>query len=188
MWGIFMEKEIWKDIKGYEGKYQISNIGRVKSLKRKCKSNNSFSRTVKEIVKKQTKCSTSGLYRKVKLYKDADFEWILVHRLVASAFLDNPLIKPMVNHKNSIPYDNRVENLEWVTASENNKHGYDFGSHKKVYGEQHKGSKLKKFQVDEIRKKYIKNVYGMMRLAKEYKVCYYTIWDVINNNTWKEII
>ena len=100
--------EIWKDIKGYEGLYQVSKYGKVRSIK---KSNYHI---IKENRHKQG-------YPFVIL-SNSKYKYHLVHRLVAEAFIPNPDNKPQVNHINGDKYDNRVENLEWVTMSENMLH------------------------------------------------------------------
>ena len=110
--------EVWKDIKDYEGKYAISNLGRVKRI-----------RNNKEIIMSLIKSKND--YLGVKFFKDGKFKRFLVHRLVACAFLPNLRNKPEVNHKNKIKYDNRVENLEWSTSKENQKHKIDFDKNRK---------------------------------------------------------
>lgn len=105
--------EIWKDIYGYEGVYQVSNIGRVKRI-------GSINRVFKgEKLLKPQKCSNEYLFVGLSNKK---IKYFLIHRLVAIAFLENKENKRCVNHKNGIRTDNRVENLEWVTHSENNIH------------------------------------------------------------------
>jgi hypothetical protein len=98
--------EIWKPIVGYDG-YEISNLGRVKSVK--------FG---KEKIMKNDK-NEDG-YLRVNLCKEGNHKHFKVHRLVAQAFIPNPNNFPIINHKNEIKTDNRVENLEWCTYSYNN--------------------------------------------------------------------
>lgn len=113
-----MEKEIWKDISGYEWLYQVSNKWNIKSLKRIDPNNHN----IKEKILIQHIHKTWYLY--INLCKNWKHKWFRVHRLVAQAFLlEN--IKLVVNHINGIKDDNRVENLEWCTRGYNNKHAYD---------------------------------------------------------------
>lgn len=105
-------KEIWKDINGFEGLYQISNLGRVKSIR-----NN--------IILKQTYCKSN--YLKVKLSKNCKQKTIQVHRLVTETFIPNPDNKPQVNHIDGNKENNHIDNLEWVTAKENTEHAIKIG-------------------------------------------------------------
>lgn len=97
--------EIWKDIKDYEGLYQVSNMGRVRSNSGLLHLNT----------------NTYG-YKHITLSKDNAQKTVLVHRLVASAFVCNPLGLPQVNHKDGNKNNNAFGNLEWVTQKENNHH------------------------------------------------------------------
>ena len=120
-----MKKEIWKDINGFEGYYQISNLGNVKSVKRNIESNNRFNTmlySVKEKILKPSKKRYSGV---TLINKDKKYSYPNVHRLVAETFLPNPNNLPEVNHINGNKHDNRVENLEWNTKSDNAKHRHN---------------------------------------------------------------
>lgn len=120
------QQEIWKDIKGYEGHYQISNLGRVKSLKNY--------RGNGDIILKEI--NRLG-YLHVSLCREGKIINYKIHRLVCMAFLDNKENKPCVNHINGEKTDNRLVNLEWVTYSENEKHSYRVLN--KVYASPMKG-------------------------------------------------
>lgn len=111
-------KEIWRDISGYEGLYQVSNSGNVRSMNYNKKPGN-----IKEL---KQKLRNNG-YLEVHLSKDGKRKYFLVHRLVAEAFLENPDNKPQVNHIDGDKSNNNVSNLEYATNSENQRHAYDNG-------------------------------------------------------------
>lgn len=134
-----METEIWKDIEGYERRYQVSNLGRVKSLYKttQCVFNGVVcTREYQEriLTPIDTKSHTSRGYVRVHL-GDGTSKRVLksIHRLVALAFIPNPNNYPQVNHINGDKHDNRAENLEWCTAKYNTRHALDKGL-EKVYG------------------------------------------------------
>lgn len=117
---LLKHMERWLDIEGYEGLYQVSSCGRVKSLGNG-NSNNSKERFLKP------KKNSDG-YIHVDLYKEGNGKNFKIHRLVAQAFIPNPENLPQINHKNEIKTDNYVSNLEWCTSQYNT----DYSKSKKV--------------------------------------------------------
>ena len=116
-----MKNEEWRDVVGYEGRYQVSSMGRVKSLERKFPIWHGGERIQKERILKQA--VTHNGYLRVTLYTGNKPKTLKVHRLVCQAFHENPDNKPQVNHINEIKTDNRASNLEWATARENSNFG-----------------------------------------------------------------
>jgi|LakMenEpi03Aug12_release.lakeMendotaPanAssembly.Ray.scaffolds.fasta_scaffold756555_1 hypothetical protein len=176
-----MINEIWKDAVGFEGAYQVSSLGNIRSLDRKV---NSSIKNNKTILKK-------GIPIKVCYDKYGYLKCMLkrknktVHRLVAEAFIPNPLNKAQVNHINGIKTDNRVENLEWVTNEENIKKGVELKLF--LYGSSHKMSKLTEKEVVEIRNKYDKKNYNSYRLSREYNVSRTLINYIVSRKNWKHV-
>lgn len=118
---IKYKDEKWKDIIGYEGYYQISNYGRVKSLNRVVKNKNGYRNTGERILKNT--CPKDNIhYSSVILCKEGKTKNFLIHRLVAETFIfnDNPKEKTQVNHKDENKLNNTVENLEWCSPTYNN--------------------------------------------------------------------
>lgn len=112
--------EIWKDIPGYEGWYQASNLGRIRSIKRRTKENNGEYKTIdRNRVLKGRTCGKNGDYLAVVLCSAKNRKMFQVHRLIAITFIPNPNNLEQVDHINRDKSDNRVENLRWVTQSEN---------------------------------------------------------------------
>jgi hypothetical protein len=162
--------EHWKDIPNYEGLYQVSNLGRVKSLK--------FG---KERVLKP-RCDSSG-YVQVVLCKGGEKKDYRVHRLVMLAFVSESDLQ--VNHKSGIKTDNRLENLEYCTQSENTIHAYDIGLISPARGEKHPVSKLTRECAERI--KYGHQGITQEEIAKIYGVAQSQVYRIRSGKQWKHI-
>lgn len=154
--------EIWRDIDGYEGLYQVSNFGRVKS----------FWRGGRILKPNLNRCG----YLQVTLCCGGKQKHMYVHRLVAQAFVPNPESKCEVNHIDGDKTDNRAENLEWSTAFENMRHAYATGLQSALQGEEHSNAKLANEQVRYVRENP-DNLSGR-ELARRFNVNPQTISDV----------
>lgn len=169
-------KEIWKDIKGFEGAYQISNFGRVKSIQRRGRHRTGI----------RTISYTRDGYAKVRLIFGKKDVTARVHRLVAEAFLPMVEGKNTVNHKDGNKLNNCVENLEWADRHEQMIHAYKNGLKKPMKGSENKNAKLTPEQVEAIRKEYVprSREYGTVALGRKYNVNNSTIGDIVRGVTY----
>lgn len=116
--------EVWKEIPNYEGFYEVSNYGKVRSITRKTQ----FGVGYRVYKGKELKLQADkDGYKRVALHKEGKQKRFFVHRLVGLCFIDNPENKPVINHIDGDKANNYVENLEWVTRSENDIHAFDTG-------------------------------------------------------------
>lgn len=153
-------QESWRDIAGYEGKYQVSNLGNVRAL--------DFHREGKIETLRQKKCKDG--YYQVALSKDCKAKYFRVHRLVAQAFISNPENKPLINHINGIKTDNMAENLEWCTLLENKHHAIATGLEKNLGHENHNSKAVAQYDKNGV---FIK-AYQCMKYAQEATSIRYT--------------
>jgi hypothetical protein len=176
------QKEIWKDVLGYEEIYQVSNLGNVKSLQRLIRLG------YRPRIKKETILKNSiefyGYYV-VNLCKNLKHKKTKVHRIVAEAFIPNPENKPQINHKNGIKTDNCVENLEWCTNQENAIHANKNNLISRQKGSSSHKSKLTEKQVLEIRNLSVSLSYR--KLASLYNVTHQNIRSIVLKETWTHI-
>ena len=166
--------EEWRVVKNNSNFY-ISSNGRI------------YNKRTKRIIGKKPKDSSK--YIRVNLYKNGKNNYFQLHRLVAEAFIPNPENKPFINHINGIKTDNRVENLEWCTKSENAIHAFKTGLEKPKIGEENPCSKLTERDVIYIRENYVRNsrVFGTNALAKKFGVSNTAIKHCLYGETWKNV-
>jgi len=149
-------EEEWRDIEGYEGMYQVSNLGNVRSLDRTIASSGRLIKRKGMLLSaKPNKRGYCGL----TIHKNGVGEKFFVHRLVALTFIANPECKLTVNHINGIKHDNRVDNLEWNTIEENNQHAIDSGLNEK---------KVSDKDVLEIKRLYSETRIPISEIAKKF--------------------
>lgn len=176
-----MSEEIWKDVPGYEGFYQVSNIGRVRSVIHNDKYGRVFGgKLLKQNINELGYCRVH-----LSMFKKRKMEF--VHRIVAMAFLTNENNYDEVNHKDENPSNNCVDNLEWCS----HKYNINYGNRNRISGEKHRGEKccfhkLKEAQVREIKKlaheKWTRQ--HAKELARRYNVSPGLIRRIVNGDIW----
>lgn len=173
---MLMFKEYWKDIPGFENRYQASNLGRIKSLSKTYKTGRGYYRTVPDRIMKCNKLTPKG-YMRVRIDKIT----YQLHRLIAITFLGAPLPNSdriQVNHINGDKTDNRVENLEWVTNQENRDHAVK--NNLIAYDKKLPQTKLTRHEVELIRKYYFNKTFNQTELSKQFNVGQQTISRIVN--------
>jgi len=175
--------EVWKDIPSYEGLYQVSSLGRVRSCDRvvpRGKNHLSLKGEVLKLSKHQ-----EG-YMRVGLSKDGKHKNMAVHRLVASVFIGSPKENLQVNHIDGVKSNNCVSNLEYCTPSENTQHAYRTGLCNSVIGENRRDSRLTNEDIPVIRQR-LANGESQRSIGKDYGVSGITILRIKNGRNWKHI-
>lgn len=186
-----MAKEKWKDIEEYEGIYQVSNRGRIRSFYNGRHGVGNSSKILNPSL------GTHDRYR-ISLSKNGTKKDMSVARLVAKSFIPNPDNKPQVNHIDGDPLNNHVDNLEWCTQSENMKHAYenglvefseDFKNHinKDKSGEKNGMSVLSKAEVIEIKSLLEDGELYHRQIAEKYGVSQALISMINNGQRWSHI-
>lgn len=181
MTNLLQETEVWKDITGYEGRYQISSFARVRSLVQ-ANSHGGGVKTRKTPVIREPHLNTSGYYH-LRLSKDGVGKDASIHRLVAIAFIPNPDNLPEVNHLfgklNNLPHQ-----LEWTTSRDNQLHAYRTGLKRRLRNELNPKAKLTRAQVLEIFNSKGVTLHG---LAAMYNVSSTTIQFIRYGRSWSDV-
>jgi hypothetical protein len=173
------QNEIWKDIAGYEGYYQISNRGNVKSLDRFVINSKGFKRFYKGKV--LSKILTNSGYFCVNLTIGKKRNQFFIHRLLGIYFIPNPKNLPEIDHLDAVKTNNDLHNLEWVTSEENTERAKNKGLMPK--GVDNHKSKLTEIQVLDIRSSNLRNI----DLSKKYNVSKTLIGYIKKRKTWTHI-
>lgn len=175
--------EYWCDVNGYEGIYQVSNLGNVRSLDRVITRKNGKKLAIKGQLMKLHLDHRGYLRLNLRhLGKDKNSK---IHRLVAQAFLPNPHNKPQVNHLNGDKLDNNVCNLEWCTQNENIEHAFANGLMR--VGEKHGNSRLSSDQVVSIKQLLKQRENSITDIARKFNVGISTIHDIKSGKQWKSV-
>ena len=172
-------EEVWKDIEGFEGIYQVSNFGRVKSLDREITNLVGRTYSVKGVVLRQT---LRNGYQRVILSLDGKATHVSVHRLVALAFVDNPENKEYVHHIDSDKMNNHMDNLEWATPLENSRDARINNLY--ISGSRSPDSKLEIEVIPNILDLYFNKGLFQSEIGEKYNVSQSMISHVIRGESW----
>ena len=167
--------ESWKDVKGYEGFYQVSNKGQVKSLERLTEAKPGVLRKVSKRILKPG-INSSGYYS-VVLCRNGKRKSVTVHRIVAEAFIPKKAKKKDINHIDGNKRNNDSFNLEWCTESENSRHARDNNLTKN-------STKLTKEQAEEIKGIYRSGNFTQKEIANKYNTIQQNVSLIVNNKRW----
>jgi hypothetical protein len=167
-------QEVWKDAAGYEGFYQVSNLGNVKSCERFVKHPRGGNKLLKS--KDMRLNNDTHGYKVVSLCKEGRENTIKVHRLVANAFIENVDNKLQVNHINGVKFDNNVFNLEWATPSENLKHAHSTGLKKTSVN-----NERAVLAFDKLTNELVSNFVSISKASRELNISKCDVSAVLNN-------
>ena len=177
-----MVGEVWKDIQGYEGYFQVSNLSNVRSLDR-------ITIGRYGMQKRKGKLMTQHIdqdgYMKVGITKEKVRKHYFVHRLISIAFINNSGNKAQINHKDGNKQNNSLSNLEWCSITENNNHALNSGLRKMPNGNNHSNAKITEDEAIWI--KYMTNGQKLQELVDIFGICKATICKIKTNKIWRHI-
>jgi hypothetical protein len=179
-----LQEEIWKDYAGFEEIYQVSTCGNVRSLDRVIIQSNGRIKKIKGIEPMKTRINKFG-YGYIALRLNGKYKMKTVHRMVAETFIHNVHNKPEVNHISGSKIDNRVQNLEWLTSSENQLHAYKNGLQKPRRGADSNLNKIPEYRVRVIKK--LKGKIYQKIIANYYGIAQCTVSEIQTGFRWGHI-
>lgn len=178
-----MQDEVWKDVVSWEGQYQISSLGLVRSLARY--DGSGFWRKEKFLSPVlNSRKNPRSAYLWVRFFKKGEWTRFFIHRLVAAAFLPNPENKPYVNHIDGQKLNNTPLNLEWVTGEENRAHAKETGL--TARGERAGKTKLTESEVRQLRKLRAEGMSGP-KLGAKFGIHVSSVYAILNGRNWKHL-
>ena len=178
-------KEIWKAIPGYEGSFEVSNLGNFRSLDRMVPSRYGSPRNYPGKPLKVEEMKDG--YKRIVLMKDAKKKRYMCHRLVALTFIDNPNNLPELDHLDGNRMNPSANNLEWVTHQENVRRAQEKGNYSGRYiGAKNPKAKLNDDIVKDIRKDFV-NGLTQNKISKKYNIPWSTIHNIVTYQTWKHV-
>jgi hypothetical protein len=176
-------KEIFMDVIGYEGLYQVSNLGRVKGLPKQVKMPNGSLKFYTEYIKKS--CISKTGYERMTLNKNGVRRNHTIHKLVYDSFIGIKIKKHQINHIDGNKLNNKINNLEYITASENIKHAFRIGLKKSFLGNTHANSKISRDVAIKIKYDH-KNLY-QWQVAEKYNVSQQLVGLIRSGKRWPHI-
>lgn len=183
-----LDGELWAPFPEYEDLYEVSNMGRVRTVLHKFEDLKRSKKVMRlfwgHIIKKPN--SDKDGYQSIMVSRNGERSYRKVHRMVAIAFLDNPNNLPDVNHINGVKHDNRLSNIEWVSHRDNILHCYSHRLHSGI-GEAHCWNKLKTEQVLRIREMWEQKEASRMEISKRFGVSEGCVSNIIYRKTWKHL-
>lgn len=176
-------EEEWRNVAGYEGHYEVSNLGRIKSMDRILQNKNGKRCRWKARIMTpgKDKCG----YEHLSLNLNGKRQPLQVHRIVATAFIPNPENKPQINHIDCRKANNAASNLEWSTHDENIQHAVKNSLHRR--GAENGNAKLTESSVSEMRSKYKTGKFSQADLGREYGIAATTICQILSRKRWGHI-
>ena len=178
----FSAAEEWRDVPGYEGLYQVSNLGRVRSLDRVVR--HSRNASITRLRRGKILRPAHNSYLTVILYKDKHEKNALVHVLVLESFVSIRPLGLVANHIDGHKHNNILSNLEWITQQENAMHAIEKGL--TPIGKQRSTAKANEAQVNKIRHLFASGV-RFARLSEQFGLTRETIRDIVRRRSWKHV-